>query len=481
MPRLAAHGRQMTVSFHLYGTENYRKNPIWPGFSPHLHNMRIGGYEIGLFYARKAEQRSVSLSSPAAQSYFGFSTSSPSFSVNNDSLLSIPPAWAAIRYISEGLASLNRGVFSRQADGDVFPDHGSPIAQLFDGRPHPHYTTFDFIQALISNACLGNGYARIHRDPITMRPYALELLPQEFVQVVYSRSGQLFYHVCGTLDEVTVNVYLPETEILHVKGVTFTGVMGKPVKLVHRGSLATAIGTQKYSQTWFETGASVGGLITFPNALTKEQREILKTKLEDNHGGARNAGSMMVLDAGADFKAIQAGPQDAAVMDFSNLSTVQVSQIFKVPLHLLSQLDRSTFSNMEQQNQDFVVHCLGPWAKKVEEEFTTKLFTVSEIKNRRKFFAFDLSTLQMGDMDSQAKFFASAIQNGWMTPNEVRAKKNLNKIEGGDQLFIQQNMAPMDRLNEILDGKNGQIQTVPAEVAQETENTNEDGRPSASN
>lgn len=459
---------------------------LWPDFSQYLHNMRIGGYEIGLFYAHRVkeqETRGVSLSSPAIQSYFGFNTSSPQFSSNNDTLLSIPPVWSAIRYITEGIASLNKGVFTRQADGDVFPDHGSPVAMLFDGRPHPHYSTFDFFQALISNACLGNGYARVHRDALTMKPYALEILPQEFVNIVYSPSGSLFYHVCGTIDERVVNTYLPETDMVHIKGVSFTGIAGKKTTLIHKGSFATAIGSQKYGQTWFEKGASVGGLMTFPNALTKEQREVLKTKLEDSHSGGRNAGSIMVLDAGADFKAMQAGPQDAAVMDFSNLSTIQVSQIFKVPLHLLSQLDRSTFSNMEQQNQDFVVHCLMPWTRKIEEELTTKLFTVSEVRNRRRFFAFDLSTLQMGDMDAQAKFFASAIQNGWMTPNEVRAKKNLNKIEGGDQLFIQQNMAPMDRLNEILDGKNGQIQTTPAEAAQdsETETNTEDGQPSASN
>lgn len=444
--------------------------------------MRIGAYEIGLFYARKVEDRSVSLSSPATASYFGFPTSSPNYTANNDTLLGIPPAWAAIRYITEGIASLNRGVYVRQTDGDVYPDHTSPVAALFDGRPHPHYSTFDFFQALISNACMGNGYARIHRDPQTMWPYALEILPQEFVNIVYSPSGSLFYHVCGTIDDETVNIYLPETETIHIKGVSFTGISGKRTVLVHRSSFSTAIGSQRYGQTWFEKGASVGGLLTFPGVLSPDQREILRKKVEQKHQGASNAGSVMVLDNGADFKPMQAGPQDAAVVDFANMSTVAVSQIFKVPLHLLSQLDRSTFSNMEQQNQDFVVHCLLPWTKKIEEELTTKLFTASEIRNRRRFFAFDLSTLQMGDMDAQAKFFASAIQNGWMTPNEVRAKKNLNRIEGGDQLFIQQNMAPMDRLNEILDGKNGEVQTTPAETpAHDTnaQNSEDDGQPSA--
>lgn len=447
--------------------------------------MRIGNYEIGLFYARKVEQRGMSLSNPATANILGFPTFTPGVAVvNNDTVLGIPPAFAAIRYISEGIASLNRGVFRRETDGDITPDHGSPVAQLFDGRPHPYYTSFDFLQALVSNACMGNGYARIHRDPVTMKPVALELIPQEFVDIQYDRLGQMYYHVCGTIDERVVNVYLPETEMLHIKGVSFTGIQGKRMTWVHSGVFSTSLGAQKYSKTWFEKGATVGGIITFPLPLSKEQREMVDKKITDAHSGAANAGSVMVLDAGADFKAITVGPKDAHVVDFANLSTIQVSQLFKIPLHLLSQLDRSTFSNMEQQNQDFVVHCLQPWAKKIQEEFTTKLFTTSEVRNRRRFFAFDLEPLQMGDMQAQAAFFSSAIQNGWMTPNEVRAKKNLNKIDGGDKLFIQQNMAPMDALEDIVKGKNnGQVQAqeTPKTEDQNTQTDNEQPAAARSN
>jgi HK97 family phage portal protein len=426
--------------------------------------MRIGGYDVGLFYARKVQeptaQRGLDLTNPGVAAYLGLTAYSPGGTqISNDIVLTIPPAWSAIRYISEGIASLGRGVFQRQSDGDVFPDHNSPVSYLVDGRPHPHYSMFDFLQTLVSNACMGNGFARIHFDPVTARPFALELIPQEYVAVLYSPNGQLFYHISGVLDNQAVNVYLPETEVIHIKGVTFTGLMGKRVSFVHQSAFSLGVNSAKYSETYFEKGASVGGLITFPNVLSKDQRDILKTKLTEQHLGGKNAGSIMVLDAGADFKPMQAGPEGSKVIDFQNLSTVEVSQIFKVPLHLLSQLDRSTFSNMEQQNQDFVNHCLRPWARKIEEEFNAKLFTTSESRTRRKFFAFDLDAMMMGDMQAQAAFFSSAIQNGWMTPNEIRAKKNMNKIEGGDTLFIQQNMSPMELLGEILQGKNNGQET----------------------
>lgn len=440
--------------------------------------MRIFGFDITRRKAEPTQARSMALTNPALAEYLGLTTF-PQISgatVNDASVLQIPPAWSAIRYISEGIASLSRSVYLREPDGDIVPDHNSPVAALFDGRPHPHYTTFDFLQALVSNACLGNGYARIYRDASTARPSALEIIPQEFVHIVYSSAGEMYYHVSGIINDKSVNYYLPQTEMLHIKGVTFTGIMGKKTSIVHNQAFGTAIGSQVYSNTWFERGAQVAGLITFPMPLKQEQRDDVKKKIATGHAGAVNAGSIMILDSGADFKAFTSGPQDAAVIDFNNLTTVQVAQIFKMPLHLLSQLDRSTFSNMEQQNQDFVVHCLQPWARKIEEEFNTKLFTTSEIRNRKRFFAFDLSPLQMGDMDSQAAFFASAIQNGWMTPNEVRAKKNLNRIEGGDQLFIQQNMAPMDKLEDILEGKNGKETQGETQDAQ-ADNDTEDDQP----
>jgi len=407
------------------------------------------------------EQRGAPLTDATIVRYFGTPSANPNIYVTDESILALPPAWAAIAYIADGIASLKRGVFYRESHGDVTPDFASPVAQLFNGRPHPHYNTHVFIQTLTRNACFGNGYARIYRDD-NAKPLMLEIIPPEIVQLVFSNTGELFYWVSGTMYDISVNYYLPATDMIHIKGVTVTGEMGRKVSLVHRDSISVGIGSQQYSNTYMAKGATVGGIYSFPNVLSEKQYNALRKQIQENYSGTQNAGESLILDGGADFKPVQNNPQQAAVLDFRNLTTVDVSQIFKVPLHLLSQLDKSTFSNMEQQNQDFVIHCLQPWSLQIQEEFTTKLFTTSEVKNRRRFFAFDLSTMMMGDMAAQATFYASAIQNGWMTPNEVRGQKNLNKIDGGDKLFIQQNMAPMDTLDEILKSKYADTPTTDA-------------------
>jgi len=434
--------------------------------------MEIFGYEIGLFYARKAAKAetraspSYELTNPQLLTVLGYPNGqfNAKIGVDNNVVLEIAPAWAAIRYISEGIANLGRGIFRRDTDGDVFPDYNSPIAQLFNGRVHPHYTTFDFLQTLVTNACLGNGYARIYRDPGTFRPTMLEIIPQDLVSIVYGQDGQLFYWISGIIDDKSVNVVLPETEMIHIKGVTMTGAAGRRVSLVHRNNFAQDIAALQYSNKYFEQGATVGGVVTFPNPITKEQRIAAEAKLRDQHAGAANAGGVMILDAGAKYEAIQNNPKDAAVIDFRSLTTVTVSQIFKVPLHLLSDLTKSTFSNIEQQNQDFVVHCLEPWAGKIEEEFTSKLFTTSEVRTRRRFFAFDFTQYKMGDMQSQAAFFSSMVQNGIMSRNEVRAKFNMNRMEGGDDLTVQINLTPIDLLEKVMTQKT----TVPEPTANNT-------------
>ena len=450
--------------------------------------MRFGNYDIGLFYARKVvdtpqsqptdQQRGLAVSNPALAEYLGLTSPSYTAGVSERQVLGLPPAWSAIRYISESIASLDRGVFTRDADGDVTPDYDSPVARLFNGRPHPHYTTSDFLQALMTSACFGNGYARIWRDDVTNDPVRLELVPREMVRITYSTDGTLFYFVSGFLSGRHVSWMVPETDMIHIKGVTMTGIDGQRVNLIHKNSFSAGVGAQQYTDSWFNSGASVGGILSYQGVLKKEQRDKIVAKLKQRHLGALNAGSMMLLDGGAEFKPVTAGPKDSKVIDFSNLNTVETSQIFKVPLHLLSHLDNSSFSNMEQQNQDYIIHCLHPWTVKVAEEFTTKLMTTLQVRRRRKFFSLDLKKMQMGDMEAQAKFFSSMVQNAIWTPNEVRLAQGKNKHPDGDNLFIQQSMAPVNELVDILKAKtNGSEQ--PEQSTSATGDESDDGERAA--
>lgn len=382
-------------------------------------------------------------------------------SVTDRSILGLSPVWSAIRYISEAIAALKSDVFVMK-DGNTLPAFGHPVFNLFSGRVHPLYTKFDFLQALMANACLGDGYARIHWDAETMRPVMLEHLPRELVYPELSPSGQLFYRVQGVINTFgytsggqMVNLLLPDTDVIHIKGITFNGVTGERVVLRHKTNFSGGLAALEYTDAYFGNGAHTDKYATQPNSLTPDQYNRLRARMQRDNAGVKKAGEIMVLDNGMEIKNMQNNPEEAGLMDFRRLTVEEVSRIFKVPLHLLSQLERSTFSNMEQQSFDFVQHTLMPWVEKLEQEFTSKLFTAFEVRTRRYCFAFNLDSMQRADAEGRSKLYSSALQHGWMTPNEVRAKEGLNPIEGGDRLFVQLNMAPMDKIEEIHMAKTG--------------------------
>lgn len=423
-----------------------------------------------------AEQRSVGINDPRLVQYLGGYTAT-SANVTDTSIMGISPVWAAIGYIADALASMNSGVFKRTKDG-IVPAEGHEVYQLFSGRVHPYYTKYDFLRALVSNACLGDGFARIHWDYTTMRPRALELLPRDIVCQEIAADGSMWYRIQGVTNSAMgsqmVSVYVPDTDMIHVKGFSFNGINGENIRLIHRQNFSSALNSQEYTDSFFGNKAHVGGVVLSPDKMDDAKYDRYQRVVLPQFEGAKNAGKTMLLDNGMSYAKVQLSPNEASLIDFRNLTATDVSRIFKVPLHMLSQLDRSTFSNIEQQSGDFITHCLTPWASKIEQEFSTKLFTTSEIKTGRVFYNFEVESMVRGDTQAIATLTSALIQHGLSTPNEVRKKYfNLNPMPGGDRLFIQVNMTPMDKIDEVQAPANDQAvpntdkstQDVPAAAA----------------
>ena len=416
--------------------------------------MRIFGYEIT--FSRKEKRTSDFTGGNYLISNASFSAPYGT-KATDQTILGLSPVWAAIRYISEGVAMLPFDVYRSTPDGNERnPNH--PLQYLISERPHPHYSRIDFLSALVANACLGDGFARIHFDP-NQRPYALELLPRAIVSMRYGSQGQLLYDIMGSpspsdvYSPPVIVATLQDCEIIHIKGVTLSGVKGERLTLTHKDGFGAALSAQKYVGNFFDNGAAPSGALVYPSLLTKEQIDKAEKKVQNKYSGADNAGRVMILDGGMKFERFSMGPQEAALVDFRNLSVEDCSRIFKVPLHMLSSLDRSTFSNIEQQEGDYYTHCLPVWSQKIEQEFNYKLFTALERSKRRAFVAFDYTFARMGDSDSTAKMIAATVQNGVMTANEWRKRLNLQTIPDGNRTYIQQNMMPTDMVDEVLENK----------------------------
>ena len=417
---------------------------MWPTIYKRLFN-------IDFPKAPASEQRGTSLANTEGIARLLNLPLTPSaVPVTNKSILGLSPAWAAIRYISETVAAMPIGVYSWDAKNEGYDsrtDH--PVNSVVSSRPHPHYTKFDFFQALIANACLGNGFARIHRDA-SFQPYALELIPPHMVQIDHSDDGSLIYKISGEKAGKSVNITLMDFEMIHIKGVTFNGASGEKISLIHRDNISSSLAAQKYTDNFFSNGTHLSGTLTTDLELSEEQRENAREAFKNAYGGLDNVGTTAVLDMGVKYNRVGLTPQEAALVDFRKLSAEECSRIFKVPMHMLSNLDRSAFSNIEQQSLEFRQYTLPTWTEKVEQEINYKLFSKLEFQKRRAFVMFDYTHLNMADTDSMSKLISAGVQNGVFTGNMFRKWYKQPKHPDGDRLYIQRNLVPVDRVDDTI-------------------------------
>lgn len=434
--------------------------------------MKILGREIDFRFWKKAPQTRSATGSYMTADFWASThfnaVSKAGATVNNETILTVPPMFAAIRVVSTALAGLMAAVYRVEGLNKVFqPKH--PVGRFLSSRPSATYTRFDFFAALVANAMLGNGFARIYRDESTMRPIELEIIPSEFVTIEMDAAGGIWYRVAGQIGAKILNYILPDTEMLHLKGLTTNGIDGKQIRLVHKGTMGAAIASQEFTEQFFGNGAHPSAVVTSRDPLTPAERLKLEGKINDKISGLKNAGGVVVLDGMEDYRPVQATMQDAALIDFRHLTVDDVSRITGVPPHLLANLDRSTNNNIAHQGEEFVRYCLAGWAKKIEEEVLSKLFFEEEQFEFE--YKFSFTSLLMADSQSESDFCRTAIQNGFMTNNEARMRFGLNPLPGGDRLLIQLNMVALEDLGELQEtqnskpGSNSETETEPKPAA----------------
>lgn len=396
------------------------------------------------------QRRDFDLQSQEAHRLFVFGSPSLSgVSVNNDTALTLPPFFGAVRYISEGIAMLDRKVKKRKDSSFVLADN-HPISHLINERPHPDYTWFDFLSALITNACLGNGYARIWWDYETMRPKHLEHIPQGMVWPEYDQNGVLWYRVAGELHGRMVSWVLPRTDVIHIKGFTTNAIVGRPTALVHRPTLGAGIAAQQYTESIFGKGARPSIAIKTKDELLANEVQQIEDGIMNRHGGSENAGRPLVLDNGMDVVYLQWSPVDVALVDFRRLNVEDVSMITLVPVDMLVSSGKTgTYGASVQKAQNFLTHCLGPWIEKFQEEFNSKTFLASERRGGRVFFEFDTSMYLSMDKKSEAEVLRELVAGSIITPNEARERLGMAAAEGGDVLFGSINQLPIKDVAQI--------------------------------
>lgn len=343
--------------------------------------------------------------------------------------------YACVRILAETLAQVPLIIYRRRADGGRERAESHPLWDVLHNLPNPAQTSFNFREMLQGHLALrGNAYAFIVPG---VRGFADSLVPIHPDRVSPERlpTGRLRYRVRG--DDGVARPFAQD-EVFHVAGLGFDGLRGQsPIEWV-RESVGLALAAEAYGARFFGNDARPGGVLTHPGKLGPEGRANLKGSWEEAHRGVANAHRVAILEEGLKWEAIGMTSRDAQFLELRKFQVGDVARVFRVQPHKIGDLDKATFSNIEQQSIEFVQDTMMPWFVRWEQAINTQL-----ILARQAFFAeFLVTGLLRGDQAARAAYYNSMVQMGAMTVNEVRRLENMNPMDGGDVLRTPLNMAP---------------------------------------
>jgi len=356
---------------------------------------------------------------------------------DTDKALTLTAVWCAIRLLAESVSSLPISVYTKQKNGDKLEDTKSPIYKLVKFKPNYYQNKITFFEFIMLSICTeGNAYVKIVRNN-SGTPVELICLDPEIVNVVIN-DNQLYYQTeSGVLDSA---------DVLHFKTITDDGFTGiSPIDQCAK-ALKWSESLEQFGSTFFSNGAKPSSILQTDRALSDTALQRLKTSFNNNYGKLKNSNSTIVLEEGLTFKPISISPEQAQFLSSRQFSIEEVARIFNVPPHMLKDLSKSSFNNIEMQSQEFLTYTLMPYINRIEAEMNLKLFRTNELG--KTFVEFNVNGLLRGDVKSRTEAYKTAITNGYMSINEVRQKENMNSIEGGDKHFMQMNMTTIDKVGE---------------------------------
>jgi HK97 family phage portal protein len=380
--------------------------------------------------------------------------------VNERTALTLPAVLSLVNVLATDAAMFPLRVYRRSADGgrESVPLH--PVDELLNVSPDGETIPLVWKQSLMAHALLwGNGHAEIQRKGI--KPFALHLLAPETTDATRIE-GQLRYKVSGGKTLVPENV-------LHVRGVGYDGVNGYNFIRTLRESIGVGLAQQSYTADFYQNGSDPGGWVEVPQKLGRESQERLRKTWEEKHGGPGNRHRIGVLEQGASYKQNAIDPEKAQLLESRKFQVLELARAWRLPPHKVGDYTQAHLANLETSNLDYLMTALMPWLTIIEQEFTFKLFSREE-RRSGYYVEHNVAALLRGDILSRYNAYHTALTDGWMNRDEVRARENLCPIGeegGGEKYLVQVNQTTLEKI-----GEDETLET-PAEAAFE-ESTGEE-------
>ena len=400
------------------------------------------GILSGLFRSRDAPKNRTSGSSYS----FFMGSSASGKRVNERTSMQMTAVYSCVRILSEAVASLPLNVYRYTDSGGKEKAIDHTLYRLLHDEPNPEMSSFIFRETLMTHLLLwGNAYAQIIRNG-KGEVIALYPLMPDRMTVDRDKNGKLYYKYTKSNDDAPTmengSVYLDSSDVLHIPGLGFDGLVGYSPIAMAKNAIGLAIAAEEYGSKFYANGAAPSGVLEHPGTLKDPAK--VRDSWNSTFGGSSNSHKVAVLEEGMKYTPISISPNEAQFLETRKFQINEIARIFRVPPHMVGDLEKSSFSNIEQQSLEFVKYTLDPWVIRWEQALYRTL--LSDEEKKTLFFKFNVEGLLRGDYASRMNGYATARQNGWMSANDIRELEDLDRIPaelGGDLYLVNGNMLPL--------------------------------------
>ena len=420
----------------------------------------------GLFRTRDAPKDRTSGS--AYTFLMGGSTAGKN--VNEHSAMQMTAVYACVRILSEAIAGLPLHMYRYKDEGGKEKALDHSLYQLLHDEPNPEMTSFVFRETLMTHLLLwGNAYAQIIRngkgEVIALYP----LMPNR-MSVNRDKNGMLYYQYQKSNDDAPTmegsSVILSPSEVLHVPGLGFDGLVGYSPIAMAKNAIGLSIAAEEYGAKFYANGAAPSGVLEHPGVLKDPAK--VRDSWNAAFGGSSNSHKVAVLEEGLKYTPISISPNEAQFLETRKFQIDEIARIFRVPPHMVGDLEKSSFSNIENMSREFVTYTLSPWMSRWEQSLSRALLSPDEKK--AYFFKFNVDGLLRGDYAARMQGYSVGIQNGFMCPNDVRELEDLDLIPdelGGNKFMVNGNMVDLKNVGAAYQPNTPTTQ--PSETTEETQ------------
>lgn len=348
--------------------------------------------------------------------------------MNAETAMRISAVFACNRVLAETLGVCPIFEYEKKDTGrEAVTD--TPEYELLHYAPNPDMTPGAFKESGASNINLGgNFYAQKVKNAagqiIQLRPITWDRVKL----TVDKPTGSLRYSIDNGEPMTREN-------ILHIPGLSLDGYTGiTPIEFA-RNTLTVGAYQDKFTRNFYENGVMSSGVFQAPNALSDQAFNRLKKEIKENYAGLKNAGVPMILEEGLQYKEVTMKLSDAQFIESKRFTKEEIASLYRVPLHLIQDLSRSTNNNIEHQSLEFIMYTMLPWFKRWEENLNLQLLS-KEDRRKGRYFEFKVDVLLRGDAKTRAEAYAKGRQWGWLSVNDIRRLENMNDIGPAGDIYL---------------------------------------------